>query len=228
MKRAVFIKQLEERRIRSAAREYAEQGYRVIRHPSRAERPDFLAAFELDLIAFGEPENVVVEVRSRDTLGGDDSLVTLTAAVNAQPGWRIDLLVTNPRKQAIVRKDAVLASRDEAEERLIAARRLLTLEQAEAAFVIAWSALETTLREFGEIGPTPVDYLGTGQLLHDAYSVGPFDLESNDIEMLRVALQERNAIVHGYRASDNLGNLAARVIEIAERLLTVDVAALAS
>jgi hypothetical protein len=98
----------------------------------------------------------------------------------------------------------------------------------EAAFVIAWSAIETALREFGETGPTPVDYLGTSALLHDAYSVGAFDLGSEDFEILRAALQQRNAIVHGYRAPDNLGNLAARVIEIAERLLTADVAALAS
>jgi hypothetical protein len=146
--------------------------------------------------------------------------------VNAQPGWRIDLVVTNPRKQAIVRKGIALLDRDEAQERLMAARQLLSLEQVESAFVMAWSAIETQLRQFGESGPVPVDYVGENTLLRDAYGFGMIAL--NDYETLREALQQRNAIVHGYRASDDLGSLAARVIEIAERLLTVDVAALAS
>jgi hypothetical protein len=226
MKRAEFIEQLEERRLRAAAREYAQQGYRVVRHPTLTERPDFLAAFEPDMIAYGTPENVVVEVRSRETLTGSEELITLTATVNAQPGWRIDLVVTNPRNHAIVQKDSTILAHSEAQERVVGARQLLALEQVEAAFVVAWSAIESQLRRFGESGPVPVDYVGGNALLRDAYSLGMIALV--DYEVLRDALQQRNALVHGYGIPDDLGNLAARVIEIAERLLTVDVAALAS
>jgi len=226
MKRSEFIAQLEQRRLRAIAREYAQQGYRVARHPHRAERPDFLAAFEPDLIAYGAPENVVVEVRSRETLDGADDLVALTVAVNAQPGWRIDLVVTNPREQSLVQQDTALLAHDEIQERVVAARQLLRLEQAEGSFVLAWSAVETFVRQFGETGSVPVDYLGTRTLLGDAYSLGMLSLE--DYEALREALQQRNAIVHGYRASADLGNLASKIIDIAERLLAVDAAALAS
>jgi hypothetical protein len=226
MKRADFVEQLEERRLRTAAREYAQQGYRVIRHPAQVERPEFLAAFEPDMIAYGTPENVVVEVRSRDTLAGAKELVALTAAVNAQAGWRIDLIVTNPLKLAIVQKGSVILAQGEAQERVMGARQLLTLEQIEAAFVLAWSAIEAQLRRFGDSGPIPVDYVGETSLLGDAYSIGMIALD--DYEILRDALEQRNALVHGYGVPDDLASLTARVIEIAERLLAVDVAALAS
>ncbi len=212
--------------MRAVAHKYAQQGYRVIQHPPRQDRPDFLAAFEPDLIAYGAEVNIVVEVRSNDTLLGATDLVDLTTAVNAQPGWRIDLVVTNPRKQAIVPKDSILLFHSETQERLLTARQLLAMEQVEAAFVLAWMAIEARLREFGEHGSLPVDYVRTDTLLRDAYSFGMVALA--DYETLRVALQQRNAVVHGYRASDDLGSLAASVIDIAETLLTVDVAALAS
>lgn len=226
MKRSDFIAQLEQRRSRVAAREYAQQGYRVIRRPSRVERPEFLAEFEPDLIAFGTPENIVVEVRSRETLAGADDLVALTAAVNAQPGWRIDLVVTNPREQPIVQKSTPLLADDEVQERIVAARQLLMLEQVEGSFVLAWSAVETFLRQFGETGTVPIDYLGTQTLLGDAYSLGVLSLQ--DYETLREALQQRNAVVHGYHTSADLGNLASKIIGIAEGLRIVGVAALAS
>ncbi len=226
MKRADFIAQLEQRRLRVAAREYAQQGYRVTRHPSRTERPDFLAEFEPDLIAYSAHENVVVEVRSRETLEGADDLVALTIAVNAQPGWRIDLIVTNPREQPIVQKNTPLLADDEIQERIMVARQLLVLEQVEGAFVLAWSAIENFLRQFGETGTLPVDYLGAQTLLGDTYGLGL--LSRQDYETLREALHQRNAIVYGYRTSTNLGSIASKIIDIAEGLQTIDVAALAS
>jgi len=226
MKRTEFVEQLEERRLRTAAREYVQQGYHVIRHPKLEERPDFLAEFEPDMIAYGTTENVVVEVRSRDTLSGAKELAALTAAINAEVGWRIDLIVTNPRKQEVVQKGSTLLSRDDAQERILTSRQLLAVEQTEASFILAWSMIEMVLRQFGEVGQVPVDFMGPNALLRDAYSLGVISLD--EYEALRAALPQRNAIVHGYRASADLASLAIRMIEIAERLLTVDVTALAS
>ncbi|QSJ15792.1 hypothetical protein JYQ62_28940 [Nostoc sp. UHCC 0702] len=59
---------LEEKRLQSIAREYRKKGYQVLLHPSRSELPDFLSSFSLDMIAIGDNESVVVEVKSKPTL----------------------------------------------------------------------------------------------------------------------------------------------------------------
>ncbi len=83
--------------LRRVADEYEDQGYRVTVRPTAHERPDFLASFASDLIAVRADEQVVVEVATRDSLIGDGRLVALASAIEAEPGWRLDLIVVTPR-----------------------------------------------------------------------------------------------------------------------------------
>ena len=91
---------LRQRRL-EVKREYEEEGYRVVLEPRGADLPEFLSQFSPDLIAYSEMENVVVAVKTRSTLVGSADLLALTTAVNARPGWRIDLDVTNPQNGPI-------------------------------------------------------------------------------------------------------------------------------
>src|SRR3712207_7606466 len=50
--------------------------------------------------------NVVVEVKSRDTLPNAAYLSELAACVNAEPGWSFELIVTNPRTTPLVPRTA--------------------------------------------------------------------------------------------------------------------------
>ena len=92
-----LTKDLMRRRLLEVKREYEEQGYKVLLEPRGAELPEFLSQFSPDLIAYSDTENVVVAVKSRSTLVGSSDFLALTDVVNARPGWRLDLDVTNPQ-----------------------------------------------------------------------------------------------------------------------------------
>jgi Holliday junction resolvase len=64
----------ERQRLISIASEYEDQGYKVKLQPSPDELPDFLSAFEPDLIATGKGETVVVEVKTREELRNEQSV----------------------------------------------------------------------------------------------------------------------------------------------------------
>jgi hypothetical protein len=80
-----------------AAEEYRWEGYEVWIRPHERDLPEFLHGFEIDLLARKPGENVIVGVRTSQQLIGDYRLVELGGRVNAEPGWRFDLLVRNPQ-----------------------------------------------------------------------------------------------------------------------------------
>ena len=63
----------ERRKIREVAREYRRAGYEVLVEPSGPQVPAFLGDYRPDLIAVGDRESVVIEVKS--TRGFDRSEV---------------------------------------------------------------------------------------------------------------------------------------------------------
>jgi hypothetical protein len=99
MKGRSFETELEHRRLLRLAREYEKQGYQVLRYPSPEQLPEPLQGFSIALIAKGSDETIVVDVRSRPnlTLNGPADLRRLAEKVEELPGWRLNLVVTNPR-----------------------------------------------------------------------------------------------------------------------------------
>ncbi|MFB0506541.1 MAG: hypothetical protein ACETWT_07405 [Thermodesulfobacteriota bacterium] len=55
-------------RIEAVAREYRKKGYDVTIEPSSHELPSFLQGFRPDIIARGENEIVIIEVKTQSTL----------------------------------------------------------------------------------------------------------------------------------------------------------------
>jgi hypothetical protein len=90
---------VEYRRLLRAARDYRKQGYNVILHPDARDLPEPLSGCPLDMIAEGKDDVIAVEVRSRPslTLNGSEDLRRMTELVNQIPGWKFELIVTNPR-----------------------------------------------------------------------------------------------------------------------------------
>jgi hypothetical protein len=80
---------VEKEAIRGAAKEYEERGYAVTLEPPAAVLPDFLAGYEPDLVARSTDENVLVEVRTRES-GASDRLEGLAQAtlVNPVGDWK--------------------------------------------------------------------------------------------------------------------------------------------
>ncbi len=104
MKRRPFETPLEHRRLMRLAREYEDAGYTVLRYPEPDQLPEPLQRFQIALVAQKPEESIVVDVRSRPnlTLNGSADLRRMAEIVQQLPGWRLNLVVTNPRQPQAV------------------------------------------------------------------------------------------------------------------------------
>lgn len=100
MKSRPFETPLEHRRLLRLAREYDRAGYEVVLYPQSAALPEALQGCSIALLAKGQNETIVADVRSRAnlTLNGAADLRRLVEKVESIPGWQFNLVVTNPRQ----------------------------------------------------------------------------------------------------------------------------------
>jgi REase_AHJR-like len=87
----------EHQRLLEVAREYRQRGYEVIIEPRSDQLPQFLASFRIDMLARGAEENVIVEVRTQESLSDAPELDAVAQALYDKPSWRFELVVTNPK-----------------------------------------------------------------------------------------------------------------------------------
>jgi hypothetical protein len=211
------IESLEHRRLLELAREYEAQGYQVLLEPPPEMRPAFLANFRPDMLALSHDENVVVEVRSHATLASEDDLVALTQAVNAIPGWRLDLVVTNPRSISPANGDAEELSHAEIQERVVQVQTLLGSNQEDAAILLAWSTTEAALRLLARQKNISLETNQPGFIVKKLFSLGL--LSWDDYQLLQESLRFRNLIVHGYRSPDPKSEVIRKLmVKVAELL----------
>lgn len=214
---------LENKRLLKVAREYEQQGYQVVRRPEQAELPDFLAGLTPDLIAYGTEENVVVEVRSRATLSGAEDLTPLASAVNAVPGWRLDLVVTNPRSASVIDGRAEGLDRGGIRARLETVHHLLLIaeeDEEDAAALLAWSAAEAALRLLARRQGIELERDYPSFIVKKLYSLGVLSRE--EYEVLQEGLRFRNSIVHGFRLPESKRAVVNELLTKVSRWLEAD------
>jgi hypothetical protein len=205
----------EQKYLDDAAQEYESKGYRVVKEPDLAVLPDFLKGFQPDLLAYGDGETVVIEVKSSAILPQSHDIVSLADVVNARPGWRFELIVTN----SSTREESAGLDWWGIRRRIADALELLD-GQEDAAAVLAWSAAEATMRLIAKqhnVG------LGNAQrntplfLVKKLFSLGYLGYE--DYSALVDGVHMRNLIVHGYHPSVPTRREARRLIDSVERML---------
>ena len=86
----------EQRKLRSVARRYEREGYRVTTPGRGGHLPAFLDGFSPDLIAEREGDRVVIEVKRSDAVRGSNDLTEIAARVSREPGWRFELVALPP------------------------------------------------------------------------------------------------------------------------------------
>ena len=212
---------LEKKRLHSVAREYRKQGCKVLLYPSETDLPSFLSGFQPDLIAYSDKENVVVEVKSKVTLSKADYLPSLASAVNSQPGWRLDLIVTNPARQSVVEEGAEELSQSEIHARLESVRQLLSINQEDAATLLAWSAAEATLRLVARRQEIELEENQPLFVINQMYSLGA--LSRKDYQLLQEGMRVRNLIVHGFRSPESGAALVRKLMKRTEELLETEI-----
>lgn len=208
---------IEQQRIQDIAREYEARGYTVIVQPAREQLPDFLADYQIDLLAKGKDETVVVEVKSRASAMNSPYLRSLAEIIQQNPGWRFELILVNAREDGFEMDEA--QSLDEASivSNLTEARELLKLNHQDAALVIACSAAEATLRLLAEKESIHLKRFETLYLLKQlaTYAV----ISRDEYDLLTQALKLRNALVHGFRPDDITSAAVEKTLETVSHLL---------
>jgi len=184
----------ERRKIREVAREYRRAGYEVVVEPSGRQVPAFLGDYRPDLIAVGDQESVVIEVKSTRGFDRSEENREIAARVAKQPGWRFELVVTGPRRERQIEEQEPwdLPVVDSYLERV---RRLLDTEDREAAFLLLWANAEALLRRVALKEGVPVARLSPTQLVKELATQGL--LERFDYFALEKAATFRNALAHG-------------------------------
>lgn len=190
--------ELENSKLEQIASEYRRKGYDVAVRPVEHHIPAFLQPFQPDLVATSDADNVVVEIKSSSELASE-SIVKLAEAVEAQSGWRFELVVTNPPVAHEVPPDGALAADDRVESILREAQTLYRERRYEAAAMMAWSAAEAIFRRVAQANGIAAERKSSGSVLKQLYASGLIDADQYDV--FSRTMEFRNAFAHGFTAS---------------------------
>jgi hypothetical protein len=180
---------VQQRKLRSIARRYKRDGYRVIIPARGGAIPSFLKGFTPDLIAESEHDRVIVEVKQNRTLRGSNDLQEVAERVSREPGWRFEL-VTVPSAESAApptpeRMDLIANH----------ARQVMSVGLTDLAYAYAWSVIEVLLSDLALQNGLKATKAPIGQVVRDLVSQGVISREALDaIEQARAV---RNRLVHG-------------------------------
>lgn len=205
--------QLERKRLLEVVREYQSKGYGVELETKKFPSP--FQQFSPDLIAVSNDDSVVVEVVSKQSIGNRERLESLSRLVQTMPGWRFELIVTNPQQQ--FREDISL---DEIKNRLTQAIQLDRQGISSMALLGAWSATEALLRRVAVNEGLEVASSTPLRLVKTLYSLGA--LTRSEYESLEAGAEMRNILVHGFELVEDrpIRRDLLRLIEAANGLLS--------
>lgn len=190
--------QLKTSKLDELTSEYLRKGYRVVARPRPEEVPQFLREFQLDLVAVSDNDKVAVVVKSSPDLTSQ-SLVHLAEAVEAQQGWRLELVVVNQPAAPEIPIQGELVPEDRVESLLHEAHVLNGEKRSEAAAMMAWAAAESVLRRLVGSVDVRAERKSSGTILKQLYVLGLIDAEEYD--SFNSAMEFRNAFAHGFAAT---------------------------
>ncbi len=208
---------LEQQRVREIAREYRDKGYEVVIQPGRGQLPDFLANYSPDVLARGEDENLIVEVGSKTSLPGSRDLQELAKVIQEHPGWRLELVVTNPKEGALYAEDAPSLNKRGIAEATEKVRELLGSNHLEAALLLAWATIEATLRLLAKEEEVPLQRGDAAYLLKQLATYAA--ISADEYNRLMGAMRSRNAVAHGFEVEELDSSSVQELLSILDRLL---------
>src|SRR4030095_9634442 len=135
--------------------------------------------------------------RDQKTLASEDYLKGLASVIDKHPGWRFELIVVAPKRSMLGLSGAKILSPEDIQQYISTARALLQNRQIHPAQIIAWAALEATLRSVAQQNGLHIDRPAVDYLIKTLYSVGL--LTRSDFEVLQRGLLTRNRLVHGFQ-----------------------------
>jgi hypothetical protein len=196
--------------IKERALFYRNSGYSILLAPDPEQLPDFLKEFPIHLVAKNGIENVVVEVRTLNSLKDDPYIQKLAEVIQERrPDWRFELVMVKDKPVPPVAVD-LKALLEEVET-------LQNLGYSNAAFLLVWSALEIGLRKLATKEEVPLEKDAADFVVGKLASFGW--IEDDTYNVLRDALETREAVSHGYKVSEDLAVLTEKLLAIARTLV---------
>ena len=208
--------QLERSRLLELVTEYRQKGYEVLLSPKPEELPDFLRSYRPDMIVSRGEEKVVIDVKSRPSIASAQYLQGLAQAVEEHPGWRVELVMTNPEDALYSAKVEGSLQEHEIKSQLQVAREL-TVHHPESAILYAWSLAEATLRLLANKEGLDLQRPEPLRLLKQLATEGV--ISKAEYQSLMNAFALRNAIAHGFKTTHLTPNVVLNLIEVTGQLL---------
>jgi uncharacterized protein YutE (UPF0331/DUF86 family) len=184
----------EETALKKVARQYSAEGYDVVIEPTRADLPEPLRDFVIDLLAKRGEETVIIEVRRSTSGKADPKLQALAEAISHLPNYRFDFIAVAQQPK---HSSTDLLTREELLTRVREAGRLEHMGSTEASIMLLWSATEGALRLLAAQEHVSARAQNPSALIKNLYSEGVLD--KSQYGVLERAVQYRNAAAHGYR-----------------------------
>ncbi len=196
------------------AAEYIGKGYEV----SRDAPLEFLPGYSADLLVKTGHETKVIEIKTRPSLVANPALRELERIINSRPGWSFELQLVGEPERVDALENAQTLDESAILSCLEQAGELLDAGSPQAAFMIAWSAAEATVRMLVsgegiaiERATNPAYILGMA-VAHGAVSRDDY------YHLLRI-MEYRNAIAHGFEVADFNDALITELITTVNKLL---------
>lgn len=201
------------------AQKYRDEGYQVTLRPQGGDVPPFAVGQRFDLVATKGDERVVVLVKeNRAALRQDTAALRLADLIEAQHGWRLDLVVLNREAPGEdVSGDAAEPSLAKIEQHLARAEQMSDSGELSLSCVVSWAGLEAAMRHAARAAGIAVKSAAPSFLLRALYAEGL--LPQGDFDRLNQAIKVRNAVVHGLQVPAIDPTLPPYVAGIARKLL---------
>ena len=186
----------ERQRVLELIQEYRAKGFTVLEPSSPEELPMFMRnhGYVPDLIVRSKKENLVVEVKSSESIASLDALSDVSELVNAQEDWHFVLVLTNPRQEKS--SATPITSRSKVLELLERAKHIGSLEDPallEAWFIYAWVAVEACL-DLLSVRQEKARPMGALTYIRDLAMQG--ELDRRDAQRLERLYKTRSAFLH--------------------------------
>ncbi len=176
--------------------DYRREGYVVITQPDKDHLPQHLGDLGIDLLARRGQEVVAVQVKSRDQLYDLHDLQQSAERLNAEPGWRLDIVVFPPEGGVEIPRDGAEPGVGHIQSLAAEASRALGVGVLRAAFLLAWAAVEAAMREAARREGMAMDREVPHFVLKTLYANGIISRE--DYDRIENCFSVRNALVHGF------------------------------
>ncbi len=209
--------QLERERLLEVAEEYRQKGYEVLLSPQPEALPEFLRGYRPDLIVRQGKEAIVIEVKSRSSIASAQYLRELAQTVEQHPGWRVQLVVTNPENSEYSINIEGSLQEYEIKTQLQIAKELAN-GHPEPAILFTWSLAEATLRLLANQEGLSLQKPESPVLLLKQLVIEGI-ISREQYQLLTNVFQVRNAIAHGFKATKQTQIDVLEFIKVIEQLL---------